>query len=267
MINQKFDGVLIEICGLDVIYTKGIQSILRGIEKVKDTYVSNVQNEMIEMVSRKHPDIIMIKDWEEPNDFVYVVQRMREVNPNNKILVFISNIKSQKSLMSVCESKVDAIIDEQSNSETIIEALNTLIRGETYISTTIATHLLNLVVDLLTHIKSQGDFIGIELLTKRENEVFELMRKGCKNHEIASHLCISVNTVHNHVVNINKKLRLRDKREIINLGPSAKKISAKPSLSSSSESGNSVLNRYLDQIEISANVWMFDKRYIYDSKK
>ncbi|MEL7563689.1 MAG: response regulator transcription factor [Dehalobacterium sp.] len=268
MINQKSDGMLIGICSLNVIYTKGIQSLLYELKYIKATYVSNVQTEMITMAARKHPDIILIKDWEEPNDFVYVVQRMREVNPNSKVVVFLSNIKNQKSLMSACESRADAILDAQTDLVTIEEALNALIRGEAYISTSVAKHLLHYVVGLLTFIKRNGDIMGAEVLTKRENEIFELMRKGRKNHEIASHLSISVNTVHNHVVNISKKLRLRDKREIIDFLPPENKVSAKSSISSSRElSGYGVLDRFLEQIKNSSNVLRNDERYNYGSQK
>ena len=44
------------------------------------------------------------------------------------------------------------------------------------------------------------------LLTARERDTLDLLVKGMTNHDIAQSLCISPNTVRNHVVNILNKL-------------------------------------------------------------
>ena len=47
----------------------------------------------------------------------------------------------------------------------------------------------------------------------REVEVLREVARGATNSEIASRLCISENTVKNHVGNILAKLNLRNRRE------------------------------------------------------
>ncbi len=55
------------------------------------------------------------------------------------------------------------------------------------------------------------------LLTDREQEILDLMRKGQKNREIAATLCIAESTVHKHVQNIFEKLHARNRTEAIYL--------------------------------------------------
>ncbi|OFX58962.1 MAG: hypothetical protein A2046_12890 [Bacteroidetes bacterium GWA2_30_7] len=49
---------------------------------------------------------------------------------------------------------------------------------------------------------------GIELLTKREKTVVELLLKGFNDNGIADELFISQNTAHNHHKNIYRKLKI-----------------------------------------------------------
>lgn len=52
-----------------------------------------------------------------------------------------------------------------------------------------------------------------ELLTPREKEVLQLVVKGASNKEIAEALCISENTVKNHLRKIMEKLRSKNRAE------------------------------------------------------
>lgn len=52
-------------------------------------------------------------------------------------------------------------------------------------------------------------------LTEREAQILDLMRKGRKNREIGSELCIAESTVHKHVQNIFEKLHARNRTEAI----------------------------------------------------
>lgn len=57
-----------------------------------------------------------------------------------------------------------------------------------------------------------------KLLTKREQQVLELIRDGLSNVEIAEHLTISVMTAKNHVQNIRIKLKARNRGQSVSEG-------------------------------------------------
>jgi len=54
-----------------------------------------------------------------------------------------------------------------------------------------------------------------EKLSKRESEVLELMARGRSNHEIASELFISLNTVKTHVSSILYKLEVKRRSQAV----------------------------------------------------
>ena len=55
------------------------------------------------------------------------------------------------------------------------------------------------------------------MLTKREQEIAELILKGCNNKEISQTLYISIHTVKNHVTNIFKKIGVSERSEMFSL--------------------------------------------------
>ena len=54
-------------------------------------------------------------------------------------------------------------------------------------------------------------------ITEREFEVVKLIKKGLTNKEIAAELCISVNTVNNHIANIFSKTDVGSRIDLLNL--------------------------------------------------
>jgi DNA-binding NarL/FixJ family response regulator len=61
---------------------------------------------------------------------------------------------------------------------------------------------------------SQRLINGIEMLTKRENQMLELMRKRHSNKEMSAFLGISESTVKFHVANVMAKLNMSDRRDL-----------------------------------------------------
>jgi len=56
---------------------------------------------------------------------------------------------------------------------------------------------------------------AIKPLSDRENKVLSLVAEGYSNNEIARELCISVNTVKNHISSIMKKMNVKNRNQLI----------------------------------------------------
>jgi NarL family two-component system response regulator LiaR len=95
------------------------------------------------------------------------------------------------------------------DAEELFDLLQGVARGEVALTRAMAARLLKNAMDRAHHSVDEN-----ESLTDREFEVLRLVARGCKNHEIAGELCITVNTVKYHLKNILSKLQLENRTQI-----------------------------------------------------
>ena len=67
----------------------------------------------------------------------------------------------------------------------------------------------------LLQLRSSHDNLALAKLTHREQEVMELLSKGCVDKEIAQAMGISLWTVHGHIKNIFERLQVRTRTEAV----------------------------------------------------
>lgn len=98
-----------------------------------------------------------------------------------------------------------------STPQEVIEAIRLAHRGEAKITPKIATK----VIEDFRRVKDddENDDSELYVLSDRETEILELIAKGMRNNEIASHLSIAEKTVKNHVSNILKALQVNSRTE------------------------------------------------------
>lgn len=96
----------------------------------------------------------------------------------------------------------------------LIEAIHAANNGESLISPSITTRLLQSLGEHPTTADRAKQADLAVPLTEREEEVLVALAQGLTNQELASHLFISVSTVKTHVANLMTKLNVRNRVEI-----------------------------------------------------
>jgi DNA-binding NarL/FixJ family response regulator len=94
--------------------------------------------------------------------------------------------------------------------EMVIKAIRKILQGELHVSEKISSKLLQEIMEGPVGERR----IGVDRLTDRELEVFELIGQGQSMAEIAQQLHLSVKTVESHRANIRQKLSLRSALEL-----------------------------------------------------
>lgn len=67
----------------------------------------------------------------------------------------------------------------------------------------------------LISIQLQSELVQPSPLSPRQQEVLELLAEGLRNRQIADHMCVSVNTVRNHVQNLFDALGARNRTAVV----------------------------------------------------
>ena len=97
------------------------------------------------------------------------------------------------------------------STEEVAEAVRMAVQGDTALSPQLAATMLDEVRRLDVPDTAEED----RVITKREEEVLQLIADGCSTPEVAEQLYISQKTVKNHLASIYQKLDARDRTQAV----------------------------------------------------
>ena len=155
------------------------------------------------------PDVILM-DIGLPNiDGIEATQRIKDFNPDVKILIFTSR-DSENDVFESFKAGADGYIMKGASPEQTISAIKSVYEGIGWIDSNIAKMVFsNLqkpsakIVSEPEQIKQKNNSYG---LTERELDVLEAMVEGLTNPQIAEKLVVSKATAKAHVHSILQKL-------------------------------------------------------------
>lgn len=149
------------------------------------------------------PDILMI-DLQLPGiDGITGIKKFQIQNPTSKSIV-VSVHEESNYIFKALSAGAIGYLSKNCNTLNLINALKQVIEGGSPMSTSIARK----VVAFFQNPK-------LTSLSKRENEVLQILAKGKSYATIALELNLSINTIKTHTRNIYEKLHISNRNEII----------------------------------------------------
>lgn len=163
--------------------------------------------EAVRIVERLEPDIVLM-DLSLPRmDGTLAIRDIKRRFPGTKILALTAH-KREDVVRGALAAGADGFILKNTSAPTLVQAMETVLRGQTYICPEIPITLLG------TGTNSEQQSI-LDQLTERELQVIRLAADGKGNKSIAGELCISVKTVEKHKANLTRKLGLDSASELL----------------------------------------------------
>jgi len=144
---------------------------------------------------------LIISDIELPNENSFELFELLKNNYLNLPILVISMHKKQAVIKKCKALNINGYL-LKNEDEQLIDAVNTVIDGNTYYSKSI--------VDFCNKAKPV-----FEKLSPREEDVIKLIADGYGNLEIAEQLFLSKETIKTHIKNIKLKLGFENRHEII----------------------------------------------------
>ncbi|MCZ7630296.1 MAG: response regulator transcription factor [Microthrixaceae bacterium] len=168
--------------------------------------------EAIRLASELTPDVILM-DVTMPNcDGVEACRQVIESGTGSRI-VMLTMHADQEVLADAIRAGAAGYLTKDCSTREIAEAVRMAAEGDTVPVPTTGAPMLDEVrrLDAPLDMHSEGE----RVVSKREEEVLQLIADGCSTPEVASQLYISQKTVKNHLAPIYQKLDARDRTQAV----------------------------------------------------
>jgi DNA-binding NarL/FixJ family response regulator len=183
------------------------------ISKVPDLVVcgeAEDEGSALQLVTSLKPDVAIIDISLKTGDGIDLIKRIKSRDDNVRMLVWSMHSESLYAERALRAGALGYITKEQA-TDRIVEAIRQVLDGKVYLSPAMTDKLLQRAVG------DGGGSLGhspVESLSDRELEVFRMIGRGVKTHEIAAQLHLSIKTVETYRDRIRTKLSLADGAEL-----------------------------------------------------
>ena len=147
-----------------------------------------------------HPDIIIL-DLNMPGDAFACIRQMRKSAPGVKIIALTASSAINHAIDTL-QAGASGYVLKGSSLDSLIDGIETVMSGETYISKGLATK----VIAALTN--PQGARIK---LSTREEQIVALLLQSRTNREMAEQMHLSEKTIKNYMSLLMQKLKVRNR--------------------------------------------------------
>lgn len=200
------------------IFREGMKQLLEAENKYK--VITSTDNFDIEQISEQIPEIdLFLLEIETLKEYrQFIKENIIEQYPEKKVVV-LSSKRDQNHVPESILLGVHGYLLKEMSYESFIEAINSIFDEGIFLHPYVTR-------DLVSHYRSLNEQNGqstfcyeisqpVDLCTKREYEILQLLAEGKSNVEIAETLNISEKTVKNHISNIFRKIDVKDRTQAV----------------------------------------------------
>ena len=157
------------------------------------------------------PDIILM-DINMPNSSgLEALRKIEDLGLKVKVIILTSEFK-REYIIDAIKIGAKGFLKKNCTSNNLIKAIRDVYMGRSYLQPSLANVLSQSIKE--NTLESLA-FNKIDLLTKREYEILELIASGYNNKEIGQILFISEKTVKNHITKLFKKIEVQDRVQAV----------------------------------------------------
>lgn len=154
----------------------------------------------LELFRQHQPDVVLMDLRLRDDDGARVTRAIRHEFPEARVLV-ISNYDGDEDIHQALEAGAMGYLFKSVVEDELVDAIREVNAGRRYLPKGVAARL--------------GENVSGMRLTRREDELLDLLGKGLRNRELAQVLGISEDTVKTHLKSLFRKLDVSDRAEAV----------------------------------------------------
>jgi two-component system, NarL family, response regulator DegU len=164
----------------------------------------------ISLAAELQPDVVLMDVSMPELDGVEATKVIRQ-QPGAPQVIMLTMHADREVLADAIRAGASGYLVKDCSTEEVAEAVRMAVQGDTALSPQLAATMLDEVRRLDVPDSPEED----RVITKREEEVLQLIADGCSTPEVADQLYISQKTVKNHLASIYQKLDARDRTQAV----------------------------------------------------
>ncbi len=189
---------------------QGIKKIIEGEDNLEVVGEVSDGLELIDFLNNNRVNLVLL-DISMPNvRGIEAVTEVRRSQPGVKVLMLTMH-NNKEYLYAAIAAGADGYLLKENSDEELLAAIDQVMLGETYISSTLAADFSE---DLMKFYRKNKK-LPFEHLTNREREILKMVAEGNTSREIGDLLYISLRTVEHHRANIMRKMKFRSVADLI----------------------------------------------------
>jgi DNA-binding NarL/FixJ family response regulator len=207
----------INVCIVDD--NKDIRSALEEIVSMSDGYnlsgSFSTAEDAVQKIPLLNPDVVLMDiNLGEGDSGIDCVRKLKEQNP--EILFMMCTVyEEDDKIFEALTAGANGYILKKTAASKLLDAIKELQEGGAPMSSQIARKVVAAFRNK-SSVENNAIRKPLSILSKRENEILELLAKGLIYKEIGAKLFIESETVRKHVYHIYEKLHVDNKVEAIN---------------------------------------------------
>ena len=185
-----------------------LATLINGASKLKCVSSHANAEDALRDIPLKKPDVVLMDINLPRMNGIECVQRLKAILPKVHVLM-LTVFEDEDQLFKSLKAGANGYLLKRTKPAQLLEAIEEVYRGASPMSGKIA----RIMVQYFQH-KGPASADVVEL-SKREQEILDLLAKGHRYKEIADALGISFDTVRSHLRNIYEKLHVSSRTEAV----------------------------------------------------
>jgi len=181
----------------------GIRALIGQLEAVEVAGEAAGGREALRLIEELQPDIVLLDIAAPGMSELEVLTESAKRFPQVRLIVLTVHEAGEYALGAL-RAGAAGYLPKSAASNELKEAIETVARGETYVSSDIAKRTT------LGQVRGSEDERSLEKLTPRQREILTLIAEGNSTRRIASRLKISVKTVESHRAQLMERLNIHE---------------------------------------------------------